>query len=137
VEAEQAAGGAQPDGSVRRREFGGFDQVFGSAISNAVRRAVDDVARATVDPVVDPVVEPGVDPVDQPTPTLPPSDVVDPYELLGVSRRAPWADIAAAYKRRARAWHPDGAPPEEQAGREELIRRLNVAYADLRVRRGR
>ena len=54
-----------------------------------------------------------------------------------MSRRAAWSDITAAYKARARAWHPDGAPPDEQARRHELLRDLNAAYAELRIRRGR
>jgi DnaJ-class molecular chaperone len=99
----------------------GFDDVFGSAIARAVRRAVDGVGREPEAPASD----------------LPAVATADPYELLGVSRRAQWSEIAAAYKARARAWHPDGAPAEEQERRHELLRELNAAYAELRVRRGR
>ena len=72
-----------------------------------------------------------------PVPPLPDTGPTDPYELLGITRRASWPDITAAYKARARAWHPDGAPADEQARRHELLRALNAAYAELRVRRGR
>lgn len=146
--ADSEAGDAEP--AVRRDAF---DDVFGSAINEAVRRAVDGVGR---DPLGD--LSPASAPVAPPTDTeriarklaqarraaaddaarapLPTGRTTDPYELLGVSRRAPWADITAAYKARARAWHPDGAPVDEQARRHELIRELNAAYAELRVRRG-
>lgn len=123
-----------------------FDDVFGSAISKAVRRAVDGVGR---DPAgsLDVTTEapdaasgdtPGTDPRTDAGPVpFPVGDVADPYELLGVSRRATWGEISDAYKRRARAWHPDGADPSEQHRRQQLIRDLNAAYADLRIRRAR
>lgn len=113
--------------------------VIGDAIADAVRRAVDEVGRA-------PLAELGTDPEDgedgrnddgaAPQPEEPPliapdamSD--DPYAVLGVARSAPWAQIAGAHKRLARSWHPDAG------GDEDLIRRLNAAFAELRIRRGR
>ena len=120
----------------------GFDEVWGSAISKAVRRAVDGVGR---DPLASlgasggegEAVADDVEEAEAPPPPLPADGTTDPYELLGVARSAAWDDITDAYRRRARAWHPDGAPEEEQARREELLRELNAAYAELRVRRGR
>jgi hypothetical protein len=154
-----------------------FDEVFGSAIDVAVRRAVDRIGRdpmGDLDPsdgqqlgVVEqppsPAVaveaeeepQPGVEPDAATTgarrrrledgadgrPDLPlPKgrlDGVNPYAVLGVSQSASWEQITAAYRRRARAWHPDGAEPAEAARRQELIRQLNVAYSRLREMRDR
>jgi hypothetical protein len=149
VEAEQAADGADPGAAAPRPRADGFDDVFGSAIARAVRRAVDGVGRepfavedvpvevgAPVEPAPAPEPEPEPAPVASP-PAEPPAGTTDPYEIVGVDRRAPWEAITASYKARARAWHPDGAPPEEQERRHELLRDLNAAYAELRVRRGR
>jgi curved DNA-binding protein CbpA len=36
----------------------------------------------------------------------------DPYEVLQVSRFAPWRDIRAAYRALARRCHPDGTMPD-------------------------
>lgn len=135
------------DTTTAREAGDSFDEVFGSAISKAVRAAVDTVGRdplAELDgsahadglgPEPDPA-DPDVD--DTPVP-LPQGhiDGLDPYALLGVTRAVSWEQITAAYRRRARAWHPDGADPAEAERRQDLIRRLNVAYTELRVRRGR
>ena len=165
-----------------------FDEVFGSAIDVAVRRAVDRIGRdpmgdldpsdgldlgvveqpaappldeavvvpdadegpgdapgeATADGTVDgvaagrrPRLEDGAD--QRPDLPLPKGrlDGVNPYAVLGVSQSASWEQITAAYRRRARAWHPDGADPAEAARRQELIRQLNVAYSRLRTMRDR
>jgi hypothetical protein len=104
--------------------------VIGDAIAQAVRRAVDEVGRA-------PLAELGASdgPVPEPSPVYVTGEgdahATDPYEVLGVARSAPWDQIVAAHKRLARQWHPDAG------GDEEKIRRLNAAYAELRVRRGR
>jgi hypothetical protein len=146
-----------------------FDEVFGSAIDVAVRRAVDRVGRepmgdlelgdgttvvadaegaptAEAAPAVAPEeqartrrerLEDVVD--DQAEPALPKGrlDGVNPYAVLGVSQSASWDQVVAAYRRRARAWHPDGADPAEAARRQELIRQLNVAYSRVRTLRDR
>ena len=52
------------------------------------------------------------------------------YELLGVRRDAPAAEITRAYHRRARALHPDVQPGE--AGEPARFRELEEAYRVLR-----
>ena len=106
-------------------------ELLGDAIAEAVKRAVDEVGRA-------PLAEIGTEGVDAAATMAPPMTVVtpartsdDPYEILGVARSAPWEQIVAAHKRLARAWHPD------LGGDDEVVRRLNAAFAELRVRRGR
>jgi hypothetical protein len=108
-------------------------EVLGDAIAEAVRRAVDEVGRA---PQGQLAMAGSAPPGEAPPPA--PRDLVrgnplaeDPYEVLGVGRGAPWAEVEAAHKRLARLWHPD------TGGDEDLIRRLNVAYAALKIRRGR
>lgn len=130
------------------------NDVLSDAIASAVRRAMDDVGRAPYGELSEapaqapaPAAAPTILPADlgklcaaadiDRGPLRPPPDVDDPYAVLGVPRGATWERITAAHRRLARAWHPDGAPDEEGAMREDLIRRLNVAYAELRVRRGR
>jgi hypothetical protein len=122
-----------------------FDEVVGSAISKAVRWAVDDVGRPPLAslgehaPAAAEEHVAGGDASDEDAVALPApvTGEIDPYELLGVTRAATWEQITAAYRRRARAWHPDGADPVEAARRHDLIRDLNAAYRELRVRRGR
>lgn len=106
--------------------------MIGDAIAEAVRRAVDDVGRAPLAEIGD------ADPADAThengsSPPLVAPDVTsdDPYTVLGVARSAPWEQIVVAHKRLARAWHPDAG------GDEDSIRRLNAAFAELRVRRGK
>jgi DnaJ-domain-containing protein 1 len=64
----------------------------------------------------------------------------DPYALLKVEPGATWDDIVASYRRLARWWHPDrltNPAPGERELCDDMIRRLNIAYTELRVRRGR
>lgn len=64
----------------------------------------------------------------------------DPYAVLKVSPTASWSEIVASYRRLARWWHPDSLVdpmPGERELCDDMIRRLNVAYSELRVRRGR
>jgi hypothetical protein len=118
-----------------------FNDVIGDAIAAAVRRACDDVGRAPYGELPSSDL---VDPYDDDAAVhavadwLPPApEVDDPYEVLGIGRSASWEHITAAHRRLARRWHPDGADESEREQREELIRRLNAAYAELRVRRAR
>jgi curved DNA-binding protein CbpA len=52
----------------------------------------------------------------------------DPYIVLGVTRQASGEEIARAYKRAARASHPDGVG----AGSAERFRTVSDAYEVLR-----
>jgi DnaJ-class molecular chaperone len=52
----------------------------------------------------------------------------DPYLVLGVPRQASGADIARAYKRAARASHPDSGAP----GSAERFQAVSDAYDVLR-----
>jgi hypothetical protein len=70
----------------------------------------------------------------------PDADEDDPYVVLKVDHNASWDDIVLSYRRLARWWHPDGLvnpAPGERELCEDMIRRLNIAYTQLRVRRGR
>jgi hypothetical protein len=67
-------------------------------------------------------------------------DSDDPYVVLKIEPGASWDEIVASYRRLARWWHPDGLvdpAPGERELCEDMIRRLNIAYTELRVRRGR
>lgn len=63
---------------------------------------------------------------------VPESD--DPYVVLGVAETASWPEITAAHRRLAKQHHPDYT---DEAGSHDAIRRLNIAYVELRHRRGR
>jgi len=51
------------------------------------------------------------------------------YEILEVSRDASQDDVNAAFRRRARQWHPDRNPGNTEA--EATFRRVNTAYQVL------
>lgn len=53
----------------------------------------------------------------------------DPYEVLGVARSATFAEIRAAYRRLARASHPDHHENDPQA--ERAFKRVSRAYETL------
>jgi hypothetical protein len=55
---------------------------------------------------------------------------LDPREILGVGPRADADEIAAAYRREAKRWHPDRSGAAEAADRMALV---NAAYAELRA----
>jgi len=57
----------------------------------------------------------------------------DPYDVLGVTSGASAADVARAYRRAARATHPDSCPEAPDAGLR--FREVNDAYEKLRRRR--
>lgn len=77
------------------------------------------------------------EPVDAPSDEIDPSD---PYSVLGIEPSATWEEIVDAHRRQARRHHPDqlfGHSAVEIARAEERIRDINVAYQELRVRRGK
>ena len=51
----------------------------------------------------------------------------DYYQVLGVGEDASEADIAKAYRRLARQWHPD-ANPDNKAEAEERFKEISAAY---------
>lgn len=84
---------------------------------------------------------PGPTPSTPLTPSSPltPS-TTDPYEVLEVDATASWDDIVAAHRTMARRHHPDlmgGRSDDEVAASEDRIRVINMAYQELRIRRGR
>jgi len=60
------------------------------------------------------------------------------WAILGVSQRATWGEVRAAYRRKAMELHPDRATANgmtvEQA--TEATKKLNAAYTILRERTG-
>lgn len=67
-------------------------------------------------------------------------DGSDPYAVLGIEPSATWEAIVEAHRRLARRNHPDqqfGRSAAEVAAAEHRIRSINVAYQQLRIRRGR
>jgi DnaJ-domain-containing protein 1 len=67
-------------------------------------------------------------------------DEDDPYAVLGVPATATWEEITKAHRRLAKRFHPDrltDMSKEEQAKGEVRIRDLNIAYMELRRRRGK
>lgn len=58
------------------------------------------------------------------------SSRLDPREVLGVDPRADADEIAAAYRREAKRWHPDRSGHVEAVDRMALV---NAAYAELRA----
>jgi|GEM_PF-3352382 DnaJ-domain-containing protein 1 len=77
---------------------------------------------------------------DRPPETEELADDADAYAVLGVEATASWAEIVAAHRAMARRHHPDRVAsegPAAVAAAEERIVRVNAAYAELRVRRGR
>lgn len=78
---------------------------------------------------------PGAEPEEDALP-----DDGDAYALLGVEPSATWEEIVAAHRAMARRHHPDRVAsqgPAAVAAAEERIVRVNAAYAELRIRRGR
>lgn len=83
----------------------------------------------TPEPDAEEVVEPEV-----------PIDTSDPYAVLGVEPSASWEEIVGAHRALARRHHPDrllDRPAVEREAAERRIRDINVAYGELRVRRGK
>jgi hypothetical protein len=77
---------------------------------------------------------------DQPDPAEPKSPNEDPYGTFGLPETCSWEEITAARRRLAMEHHPDrlaSAEPDQRARSETFIRDLNIAYMELRRRRGR
>ena len=55
---------------------------------------------------------------------------VNPYEVLGVSQDASYAEIQAAYRQHALRWHPDRNANDDYAYR--MMLRVNAAWAILK-----
>jgi DnaJ-domain-containing protein 1 len=67
-------------------------------------------------------------------------DESDPYVVLGLPPSASWEEISAAHRRLAKLHHPDrlqNATDEEREASNQRIRDLNIAYMELRRRKGR
>ncbi|MEY2446561.1 MAG: hypothetical protein QOH79_37 [Acidimicrobiaceae bacterium] len=67
-------------------------------------------------------------------------DETDPYVVLGLPPSASWDEISAAHRRLAKLHHPDRLMNANEADREHSdrrIRELNIAYMELRRRKGR
>ena len=57
------------------------------------------------------------------------------HEILGVPEHASEAEVKAAYRRKARIYHPDVLDPFLKRHGEEVMKLLNRAY-DLMLARG-
>lgn len=57
-------------------------------------------------------------------------DVDDPFALLGLTADASSDELTAAYRKAAKAWHPDRRPGPEAA---EQMARINAAYDAARA----
>jgi DnaJ domain len=55
---------------------------------------------------------------------------VDPYSILGIRQGVSAADVAAAYRRQAKRWHPDRGGGAEA---ERRMAEINAAYDILRA----
>ena len=55
----------------------------------------------------------------------------DYHEIMGIRAGASRREIAQAYRRLARRYHPDLQPPERKQWAEERMKLLNEAYAAL------
>ena len=67
-------------------------------------------------------------------------DETDPYVVLGLPASASWDEISAAHRRLAKLHHPDrlvNPTDEERDTSDRRIRELNIAYMELRRRKGR
>jgi preprotein translocase subunit Sec63 len=55
-------------------------------------------------------------------------DVTTARQILGLDLLATRQEIQEAYRRAARRWHPDTAPPEQQALCHQRMLAVNEAY---------
>jgi hypothetical protein len=71
---------------------------------------------------------------------LGPFSADDPYVVLGIPASASWEDITVAHRRLAKLHHPDRLLNATEADRhrsEQRMRDINIAYSELRRRRGK
>jgi DnaJ-domain-containing protein 1 len=64
----------------------------------------------------------------------------DPYVVLGVPSTASWEEIMSAHRRLAKLHHPDRLLHANEVDRhrsESRMRDINIAYSELRRRRGK
>lgn len=64
------------------------------------------------------------------------TESIDPYDVLGIPRGAPYAEVKKAYHRLAKLYHPDRyanaeLPDEVGVYLAGMVRRVNAAYAAL------
>ena len=77
---------------------------------------------------------------ERPQSTAPPKPVAPPSPALGVlglGAGASKAEVAAAYRRLARTYHPDKVAHLDQEAREfseERMKEVNAAYSELKLR---
>jgi DnaJ like chaperone protein len=74
-------------------------------------------------------------------PRRPADSEIDPYEVLGVSRDTPPAELHATWRRLMRENHPDslasrGVPPQFIARASEKVARINAAWDRIKRERG-
>ncbi|MGQ9919743.1 MAG: DnaJ domain-containing protein [Desulfobacca sp.] len=55
-------------------------------------------------------------------------DLEKARQLLGLDITATRREIQAAYRRAARRWHPDAAPPDQQPACHQRMLEINEAY---------
>ena len=63
----------------------------------------------------------------------------NPYEVLGVSRKASTEEIRTAYRRLVQQYHPDRVvtlAPEFRDLAEERMKEINAAYQELKTHHG-
>ncbi len=71
---------------------------------------------------------------------LGPFSADDPYVILGIPASASWDDITIAHRRLAKLHHPDrllNATVDDRHRSEQRMRDINIAYSELRRRRGK
>jgi DnaJ-domain-containing protein 1 len=67
-------------------------------------------------------------------------DETDPYVVLDLPPTASWDEITSRHRLLAKLHHPDrlfDAAPEQREDSDRRIRDLNIAYMELRRRKGR
>ena len=75
-----------------------------------------------------------------PEDTIGPFSADDPYVVLGIPSSATWDDITVAHRRLAKLHHPDhllNATDDDRYRSEQRMRDINIAYSELRRRRGK